>query len=310
MPDWTDTFLAASQQLLPQASPSQLCALAKGLSRLRIRPTTAWWRGFEAACTQYFSLGRFSTQGLADMAAAMALAGWTPAEAWARAWMCEVEKRSALFDGHALVKATWAAAKLRLKPAVTLKRALAGAAASPHLLRQLAPEDLAQLPWALVQLYVLPGQELADGLVSQICRRLGAMSGLQLVRATWSLSRLRTAPKKELLLLFVDVVEERLRGGGNLFATAGAVRQVAAVQDEGQQELCLEREAMLRGEVERVRCLAMGHQTGQQIGLQGGEGGVASAAVVVDEEVFLRMQAVHAWGARGTGTGAVSVLGV
>lgn len=211
MPDWTSAFLEASTPLLRRAAPGELCACAKGLALLRVAPPEEWWRAFEAATAPLIASGRFAPQGLSDVLAAVALSlsGRPPSEEWSHSWMSEADRQIASFDPRSLSKAIWAAGKLRLQAPVPLKRRIAAAACSPGVLQQLPAEDLARLPWALVRLYLLPGQELADCLALHLCRRTGELNGKQLLRAAWALPRLRTAPGRGLMKAFAEAAEGR-----------------------------------------------------------------------------------------------------
>jgi hypothetical protein len=220
--EWTDAFLAASLQLLPSASAQELTATAKGLARLRVRPGDEWWAAFQIAALPQLEAGGFSPQGLADVMAALAMAEAPLCEDFAAAWASQAEGRAAEMEPRALVKALWAAARLRLPAGVPLRRALVDAAEARGALRQLPQGDLVRLAWALVRLFALPTQDLSDGLTLQLCRAASgggepsgggsggsALTGRQLLRAAWALPRLRVAPRPALVSYFSELAEAR-----------------------------------------------------------------------------------------------------
>ncbi|GBF97191.1 hypothetical protein Rsub_10052 [Raphidocelis subcapitata] len=227
MPDWTDAFVSATLARLPGATAQQLCMCAKGLARLRLAPPPEWWAAFEAAAAQRAERGAFSAAGLADVAAALALARCAAPAAspppppplssrLVAAWLAALEGAVPKLDARGLVKAAWAAARLGAAPHGALKRALASAAGARGLLRGLPTEDAVRLVWALVMLRVDPSPELANTAAAELCRRAGGMTEGQLRRAAWALARLMTAPRRELLAGFADLAEGRAAAIGAL----------------------------------------------------------------------------------------------
>jgi hypothetical protein len=209
MSDWVDEFLAATTPHLALARPKQLHAFIVAAARLRLRPSPAWWAAAGAAAAPHLARGRLPPRALAELLAAAALAGAPPSDVWAVLWVGEMHRALPDFPPRSLVKAAWAAARMRLRLPVPLKVALASAAAAPGLVQALTPEDLVQLPWALVQLHVWPGRELSDRVALQLGRRCRELSAPQLARAAWAVARLWTPPRAALVAFLVEGMEAR-----------------------------------------------------------------------------------------------------
>ncbi|KAF8068262.1 rplB [Scenedesmus sp. PABB004] len=211
-PGWLDAFMAASAPRLAASAPQELAITLWGLAALQATPSGAWLAAFDDASLA--AMPRFTAHGLAELLAGQVHLGLAPSGAWAEAWMRALRAAWGSADAAAMVKALWAAAKLRLPLGrAWLSRALAdghdelaGALAD----RSLPAEQLLRLVWAVGRLCRgALGPRLADLCGLHCCRAAPRMTWEQLTRGASRLARLHPLPAPRFVEAYGELAAAR-----------------------------------------------------------------------------------------------------
>jgi hypothetical protein len=214
----SSAMAAPGMLLVSQAAADVLCAAV----HLGLQPPPRWVRAHRRVLARAASAAAEASIPAADAPTASVVLGWSPRMlqgAPSYGSSCRGGECTSRFAGtsegvsavvqdasaaRALSKLLWALAKLHLHPGPLILADILHAL-RPALLAALDGEALAQTVWAAAHLSATPCPLWADALARRCCEQAPRLSGPQLLRTAWGLSRLKPGPSPELLGLFSDL---------------------------------------------------------------------------------------------------------